>query len=93
MSALRKTKLRLVTSNSAQPVKPNPFAPRPIKIHYEGGSMGHCQTIRNAMIAATRHILIGGGKKATIFSDGIMVADVVRSGYTVKVQWRRGTVF
>jgi hypothetical protein len=84
-----KTKLKLVHS---APIV-NEYAPRPIKIHYEGGTMGHCQTIRNAMIAATRHILIGGGKKATIFSDGIMIADVVESANQVKVQWRRGTVF
>jgi hypothetical protein len=43
-------------------------------------------------VSATRHILLQGGKKATIFSDGIMIADVEQSGMQVLIKWRRGTI-
>jgi hypothetical protein len=76
-----------------KPSKPgSKYSPRPIKIQYEGGGTGHCRTLRNALCAATRHIILGGLRKCTIFSDGIMVADVEQRGYQVLVKWRRGTI-
>lgn len=68
------------------------FSPRPFQVHYEGGTVGHCRTVRNALVSATRHILLKNGKKATIFSDGIMIADVEQSGYQVLIKWRKGTI-
>ena len=82
--------LKLVHGKPSAPISRH--APRPIKIQYEGGGTGHCRTLRNALCAATRHIILGGLKKCTIFSDGIMVADVTQAGYQVLVKWRRGTI-
>jgi hypothetical protein len=79
--------LKLVKSKPA-----SEFSPRPFKVHYEGGTCGHCRTVRNALVSATRHILLQGGKKATIFSDGIMIADGEQSGMQVLIKWRRGTI-
>jgi hypothetical protein len=77
-------KLKLVVSNE--------YAPRPIKVYYEGGGVGSCKTIRNAIVAATRQVIFGSARTCNIYSEGIHVCDVVRSGNQVLTKWRKGTI-
>lgn len=62
---------------------------RPIAIAYPGGHSGHCKTLRNALVAATRRLLVEkADEKATITYHDEVVADVTRAGSKLRVQWR-----
>lgn len=77
--------LRVIVDNTA-----NRHSPRPIKIYYQGGGVGHCKSLKNALCAATRQIILGGMTKCTITYEDVPVADAERSGTQVLIKWRRG---
>lgn len=65
------------------------IASRPIAVHYPGGYVGHCKTLRNALVAATRRMLVDEiDDKATVYYQDEVVADVVRVGHKLQVMWR-----
>jgi hypothetical protein len=64
-------------------------ASRPIAVHYPGGHVGHCKTLRNALVAATRRMLVDEvDDKATVYYQDEVIADIVRSGHRLQVMWR-----
>ena len=74
-------KLKLVTTPA------NRYAPRPIKVHYEGGMIGSCKTVKTALAAATKHLIEDRFKRVVIYSDDLPVASVERVKRTVKLEW------
>jgi hypothetical protein len=79
------TKLKLVVDNHVK----NRHSPRPVKVYYQGGSIGHCKTVRAALANATRHMLNGGIVKANVTYEDVPVADIERHGQAIKMTWKR----
>lgn len=86
-------RLRLAVDNG--PVKSTKkigrsTGPRPVTLHYSFGYTGHCKSVKNAIIAASRHLLNGQTKRVNIEVDGAIVADLDMSFNKVTIHWVRG---
>lgn len=67
------------------------LAERPIAVHYPTGVVGHCKTLRNALVSSTRRLLhYEVDSKATIMYGEELIADVSvsLSKFKLHVQWR-----
>ena len=74
--------------------------PRPFTVHYPGDSMGHCTTLKNAIVRGTRALLdnqYDGVKhvQVNVLLEGDHQLDLVRTpqGVTIrypKSMWRCG---
>lgn len=51
-------------------------SPRPYRNEYAGGQVGHASTAAGALVAAFRHILLGGARYADITSAGTRLARI-----------------
>lgn len=61
---------------------------RPISVAYPGGHSGHCKTLRNALVCATRRMLVDEvDDKATIYYASELAADVTRVGSRLSIKW------
>lgn len=70
----------------------NPHSPRPVKVYYQGGRLGHCKSVKSAIACATRHILLdnsGTFNKANITYEDVPVAEVQRSKNRIETSWKR----
>ena len=66
------------------------YAPRPVEICYSGDRHpGHCKSIRNAIVSATRHVLeTTGAARANIVIDGEVIADLDKTMGKCFITWR-----
>ena len=69
--------------------------PRPYSIQYPGGAVGHCVSVRHAILRATIWLLADSVynrslNKCNILYEGSYVANVTRQGYAVHINWIRG---
>lgn len=68
----------------------NQHSPRPVKVFYPGGSVGHCKSVKSAIICATRHLLTGGGMAtATLTYEDVPVAELERTGNKIATNWKQ----
>lgn len=67
----------------------NIFAPRPIVVCYTGGTWGHCKSLRNAIVCATRRMLaLPGPQRANILLNNVVLADLDKENGKITVTWR-----
>ena len=68
----------------------NQHSPRPVKVYYQGGSIGHCKSVKSAIACATKHMLFetGSFNKANITYEDVPVAEVERTGPKIVTSWK-----
>ena len=55
----------------------NRHSPRPVKIFYPGGAIGHCKSVQSAMATVTRHMLADPEiLRVNITYEDVPVADI-----------------
>lgn len=71
-------------------VRKNRHSPRPVKVYYNGGQIGHCKSVKSAITCATQHMLNEGEtfNKANITYEDVPVADVERNGNKIATTWK-----
>tara|TARA_R110000868_G_scaffold5782_1_gene33949 strand:- start:24960 stop:25244 length:285 start_codon:yes stop_codon:yes gene_type:complete len=67
----------------------NRHSPRPVKVFYEGGGIGHCKSVKSALACATKHMLEDGFTRANVTYEDVPVADIVRHKQQVHLTWKR----
>lgn len=67
----------------------NRHSPRPVKVFYEGGGIGHCKSVKSALVCATKHMLEDGMHRANVTHEDVPVADITRVGNNVQLHWKR----
>lgn len=64
--------------------------PRPFTVYYSDSTMGHCQSLANAITAATRKIMHHEAcRRASIVYEDVHVADVDCLLLELNITWNR----
>ena len=64
-------------------------SPRPVKIFYPGGAIGHCKSTRSALACATKHMLADPTiLRCNITHEDVPIADVERAKQRIEMRWK-----
>ena len=69
----------------------NRHSPRPVKIFYPGGSIGHCKSVQSALANATKHMLADPEiLRVNITYENVPVADIEWDRKTsIALTWKK----